>query len=54
MFLGFTHFVTTWIGCIILLQMGVFTYKPLPFQHVLPLALVREEVILVVVVVMVG
>lgn len=40
MFLGFTHFLVTWMGCFTLLQLGVFTYRPVPFWKVLPVAVV--------------
>lgn len=40
-FLSFTHFVFTYLGCIALLKMGFFTYKAAPLKGVLPVALVR-------------
>lgn len=39
-FLSFTHFVFTYLGCIVLLNLGFFTYKPAPLKGVLPVALV--------------
>lgn len=40
-FLSFTHFVFTYLGCCLLLRLGFFTYKPAPLRGVLPVALVR-------------
>ncbi len=40
-FLSFTHFVFTYLGCCLLLRCGFFTYKPAPLRAVLPVALVR-------------
>lgn len=40
-FLSFTHFVFTYLGCCLLLRFGFFSYKPAPLRGVLPVALVR-------------
>ena len=40
-FLSFTHFVFTYLGCVALLKCGFFTYKSAPLRGVLPVALVR-------------
>jgi solute carrier family 35 protein E3 len=38
-FLSFTHFVFTYLGCSVLLHLGFFNYKPAPIRGVLPVAL---------------
>lgn len=38
-FLSFTHFVFTYLGCCLLLKFRFFTYKPAPLRGVLPVAL---------------
>jgi solute carrier family 35, member E3 len=41
-FLSFLHFVFTYLGVVVLLNLGFFTYKPAATRAVLPVALVSE------------
>lgn len=44
-FLSFMHLVFTYLGCAVLLKLGVFTYKPATVKQVLPLAMVGPHVV---------